>query len=279
MMRATMPSRRTISSVALSLAALACAAAIVQACTAFSAAVEPAAEAGLDAPSTTTGDSGLATSTGDGGFCLEHADAEVCSDFDGVNPFDGWTRVTTDGGTLVTDETVSLSPPRSLRSTMVSNTTNTIARLTHAISPSAKRVRLSFEYKRGAGGLASMEQISIAEVFCANAGGADGVWVFLESPTFDVIVHYFSAFGAETTMTIPPLVANDWTHIIVDARLEGKSPTVDITVGAASARQFPLSPSCLTDPTFELVVGHSTYSPGVSAEGFFDNVLYEVNPP
>lgn len=271
----------SLSSIALSLAVLSGAAAIVQACSSFRAADEPTAEAGIDAPSTTTGDGGLETSTGASSFCAAHVDAAGCADFDGVDLFDGWTPVTTDGGSLVTDETLFLSPPRSLRSTIVSDTAFTAARLTHPISPAAKRVRLSFVYRRGQGALASMEQISIAEVFCSSgsAMSAEGVWVFLENPSFDVIVHDNTGGAKDTMMTMPPLVVNDWTPIVLDARLEGPSPTVDVTVGASSTVRFALSPSCLTYPTFDMIVGLSTYTPGVSGKGFFDNVLYEVNPP
>ena len=272
--------RGKICTAVLAIAALVSGAATIAACTSFSA-VDPQ-PAGADASDATDGaldasgtDAG-ATEAAATGFCGMHADATLCSDFDGTKVTEGWVADMI-GGTLVTDETLFHSPLRSLRAMLPGTQPLTTARLLHDIPLSAKRARLSLAFFRGKGVLAQSKQISIAEIYCGSPGVNDGVFLFLENPSFDLKVHD-SVDNVEAIDMLPPLVATAWTVIVLDARLDTVQPTVDVTIGGAAAKRYPLAPGCLKAPTFQVRAGLATYT-GASVEGFFDDLLYEIDPP
>lgn len=259
------------------LGALASGAAAVEACSSFGVTNDTATDAGAETDSATTRDGGLDAEMGGDSFCAAHLAATDCTDFDDVDAsLGGWASEITDGGTLVPDPALAYSPPRSLRSTVV-NTTVTAGRLRRHISHAAKEVRLSFVFRRdGDVVLGGGQQLSIAEFFCRGMVD-EGVFIFLENQTFDVIADQVVG-SAEMMVPLPSIEPNTWTPIVLDAHLDLTPPTVDVKIGRALPQSVQLSPTCLTDPSVDMVVGLSTYSTGVSGKAYYDNVLYEEDP-
>lgn len=270
----------TKTSVAVSLAALLGAALIVPACQAFTADATPAnADGGGADGATATGDGGSGgeagtTEAGSTGFCANHPPVELCSDFDGANELAGWNvDVTAGGSSLQTDAKIFRSAPRSLRSALA-GAMITDARLTRPIPRAAKRVRVSFEVQLVRGALQTGQQISIAEIYCGGPALDEGAYVFVEEPAG--LVAAYAGDNASTRTGLSPLNPNDWTPIVLDARF-GPEPVVVITVAGTSSAPLPIAKTCATLPLFEVRLGLSTYTT-VTAQGFLDNVLFEVDP-
>jgi hypothetical protein len=281
MMNLTMLRHGAKTSVAMSLAVLLGAALIVPACGAFTADTTPAnADGGGGADgATATGDGGSggeagSTEAGSTGFCAMHTSVALCSDFDGPNELAGWNvDVTAGGSSLQTDAKIFRSAPRSLRSALA-GAMITDARLTRPIPRAAKRVRVSFEVQLVGGALQTGQQISIAEIYCGGTALDKGAYVFVEEPAG--LVAAYAGDSASTRTGLSPLNPNDWTPIVLDARF-GLDPVVVVTVAGTSSAPLPIAKTCATLPLFEVRLGLSTYTT-VTAQGFLDNVLFEVDP-
>jgi len=253
---------------------------VTTACSSFTADETPSgSEAGADGAD---GDAG-ARPPEDGGsessgpaFCASHADAAACNDFDGTRLYDGWNVMMGDGGTIGTDDTLFVSPPRSMRSTL-DGTHNADARLVRPLTVPVKRVRLSFQLRPTKLMLPSGgNMLSVAEIYCGDGAGLnEGTYLFIEGPANGLKV-----YGGPNTVNsegLPPLPMDQWTRIVIDARFADTASAATIEIGTNSAVGIPISSTCTMDTIFEAKVGFSTYS-GAIADGLFDDVLLEIDP-
>lgn len=138
------------------------------------------------------------------------------------------------------------------------------------------RVRISFDVQLGALRMGQGEQISVAEIFCGNSSGGpyDGVWLFIEGPSQALVAHS----DADRKQTALPSLGSHWTRVVMDARFAPSPGTVDITIGGAKAAPIALPTPCSMYKTFQAIVGLGTLG-RVAARAFYDNLVYELDPP
>jgi hypothetical protein len=230
---------------------------------------KPSADGGAPNPATGTS------------YCAqEAARATFCADFDGADPFAGWSARDEAGGSLTRAEESAVSAPFALASRLTGGPTGAQARALVMLPLSTPSLRVGLDVRFGPCEASNADAVSIVSLAVGTGYILDlvrtgGTLLLREQASFGgTSVSGATGFGASPA-------EGQWTRLELSVLLAGpgRAGVVTGSVGARTEGPVPLDAAPPAASSLTLAVGAGTAAANAGCELLVDNVRYDAVTP